>query len=471
MEKLINHFKNLFRWQNLIKPALIVGPMPSNRDIIGKTFKIAWPSAMESVLIALIGAVDMVMVGGLGKEAISAVGITTQPKFIVLATILSLNVGLTVLVSRRKGENNSEAANRYLRQCLIICVVLSFALSCLGIFFAREFMQFAGASADYIDLSFQYFQIIMVGNFFYCISLTITAAQRGAGNTKISMTTNLAANIVNLCFNAILINGLFFFPRLGVQGAAIATAIGNGVALVMALYSVCRKGDFLNLSFKQDWSLDRKTLSDVYYIASNAFVEQIFLRVGFFMYSKAVASLGTTSFSAHQVCMNVMHITFACGEGLQIASTALVGQSLGAKRPDLAMIYSYIAQRAGLILGCLLCVVIWVFKDGLMMIFIQDPEVILAGEIPMIFLAVSVLFQIPQVITIGSLRGAGDVRFVAVLMLVSVGIFRPFLAWFLAHGLQIGLAGAWMALLTDQIARYFISYKRFDQAKWTKIKV
>lgn len=471
MGKILDRLKGLFRWQNLVKPALICGPMPANKEILGKTFRIAWPSAMESILIALIGAVDMIMVGGLGKEAVSAVGITTQPKFIVLAVVLSLNVALTVLVSRRKGENNPAAANKYLRQSLMLSIGLAFALSILGIVFAKDFMVLAGANSDYIELSVQYFRIIMIGNFFYCISLTITAAQRGAGNTKISMITNLAANVVNLCFNAFLINGLFFFPKLGVQGAAIATAIGNIVALLMAIYSVSKKSSFLKLNFKDNWKFDKNTLSDLYRIASSTFVEQIFMRIGFFMYSKAVASLGTTSFSAHQVCMNVMHITFACGDGLQIASTTLVGQSLGAKRPDLAMVYSRIAQRSGVIIGIVLCILIAFGRDALMLIFIQDADVILAGELPMIFLSITVLFQVPQVIAVGSLRGAGDVKFVALLMLISVAIVRPGLAWFLAHGLEIGLVGAWMALLMDQIIRYFVSSYRFKQAKWTKIEV
>ena len=94
----------IFRCHKMIAPDKIVGEIPPSKQIVKRTFSIAWPSALESVLIALIGAVDMMMVGGIGKEAISAVGITTQPKFIVLAFILALNISVTVLVSRRKGE-------------------------------------------------------------------------------------------------------------------------------------------------------------------------------------------------------------------------------------------------------------------------------------------------------------------------------------------------------------------------------
>ncbi|MFR9256382.1 MAG: MATE family efflux transporter [Merdibacter sp.] len=109
---------NFFRWQGMIKPAQIRGEIPSNKAIYKRTYQIAWPSAVESVLIALIGAVDLMMVGNLGSASIAAVGITNQPKFLVLATILALNTGVTVLVSRRKGAGRQEEANTYLaRRC------------------------------------------------------------------------------------------------------------------------------------------------------------------------------------------------------------------------------------------------------------------------------------------------------------------------------------------------------------------
>ncbi|MFI3284944.1 MAG: MATE family efflux transporter [Erysipelotrichaceae bacterium] len=466
-----NKILGWFRWQSLIDSSHVIASMPSNREIITRTFKIAWPSAVESILIALIAAVDMMMVGGLGKEAVAAVGITSQPKMLILAVILSLNIGLTVLVSRRKGENDQESANRYLRHCVLISIGVSFTLSLLGFTFAEPLLSFAGANSDYLDLAVNYFKIIMIGNFFYSIGLTITAAQRGAGNTKISMKTNLAANFVNLFFNAMLINGLFFFPKLGVTGAAIATAIGNIVSLVIAFYSVTRKNGFLRLSFKDNWRFEKNVLLDIKQITTPTMVEQIFLRIGFFVYAMSVASLGTVEFSAHQVCMNVMTITFACGDGLQVAATSLVGQNLGAKRPDLAMVYSRLAQRVGLIVGITMCILITLFRGQIMYLFIQDMEVIAMGQVPMMILGITVLFQVPQVITVGSLRGAGDVKFVAVLMMISVAIVRPGLTIFLAYGCNLGLFGAWMGVLIDQFTRYMVSNYRFKQAKWMSISV
>ena len=461
----------LFPVHKMLKKEDIIGDIPASREVVKKTFDIAWPSALESVFIALIGAVDMMMVGNLGKEAISAVGIVTQPKFIVLAPILALNISVNVLVARRKGQKDKDSANLYLRQALLISTLVAFVLSLTAGIFSKELLLFAGANDDYLHLAIPYFRYILIGNFFYSVGLTMTAAQRGAGNTKISMKTNLAANVVNLFFNAMLINGLFFFPRLEVTGAAIATMIGNIVSFCMALYSVTRKGGFLELSLKDKWSVDLPAMNDIFIISKSSLIEQIFLRIGFFTYSKAVASLGTVDFSAHQVCMNIMHISFAIGDGLQIACTSLVGQSLGAKRPDMAMIYGKVSQRIGIMMAIMTGLVITGLRSELLSFFTSDADVILAGSIPMMIISVTVLFQIPQVIVVGSLRGAGDVKFVAMMMLISVTLVRPILAYVLCYPVGLGLIGAWLALLLDQITRFTLSFVRYHQGHWTKIHI
>lgn len=458
-------------WQGIVKQTEIVGEIPSNRDIYKRTFSIAWPSALESVMIALIGAVDTAMVGTISKEAISAVGITTQPKFIILAPILALNIGVTVLTARRKGEGNRQDANQYLSNAVIISIALAVILSVLGIVFAREFLLFAGASADYIDLAVTYFRIIEIGNIFYSIGLTITAAQRGIGKTKISMITNLAANLINLVFNALLINGLLGFPKLGVTGAAIATVIGNVVSFVIAVISVTSKNGYLNLNFAKLFRPHADKMLDIWNIAKNTLIEQLFMRAGFFIYAKMVASLGTAPYAAHMVCMNVMTISFGLGEGLQIANTSLVGQSMGRKRVDMAKIYTGITKRIGIIIAVILSISVILLSDQIAGLFTTDVEVIQLCEIPLTILSLTVLFQIPQVIIVGALRGAGDVRFVAILMLVSVALVRPTMAYILSYPAGLGLNGAWIALFIDQLTRNLISSWRFSQGKWKEINV
>ena len=460
-----------FDCSGFLKPEMVQEPLPSNRSIIKRTLDIALPSTFEAVLISLIGAVDMMMVGTIGANAIASVGICNQPKFIILATILSLNVGVTVVVSHRKGEGNQLSANRTLAQAWMISAMIAIILSTLGFIFAKPVVEFAGATAEYSDMAALYLRSIMVGNIFNSMSLTINAAQKGSGNTKIAMRTNVTANIVNVIFNFLLINGIGFFPKLGVLGAGIATSLGNFVAFVMSVRSISIPGRFLHLKLKEHFKFDKKTLRDLYKIASSSFAEQVFLRIGFFAYSKTVASLGMVAYATHNVCMQLMSLSFSFGEGLSVATSSLVGQSLGAKRKDMAMIYSKLTQRLGNVIGLTLGCIMIIFRSQLIGLFTDDPIIIQTGSNIVFIIAATMFFQITQVVTYGCLRSAGDVKFTALLSLLSVTIVRPILTWLFVNPLNLALFGAWISLFLDQLVRYFGSKARHRQGKWVNIEI
>ncbi len=447
----------------------IKDPTPSS--MVKKTFKIAWPSATEAFLISIIGAVDMMMVGRLGESAIAAVGITNQPKFILLSMLFALNVGTTVVISRRRGEKNHQALKDVMRHSLIIAFIMSLVFAIIGIVFAKELVLIAGASSDYLQTSIDYFRVIMIGNFFLGMSMNINAAQRGVGNTLIAMKTNLTANVVNVILNFLLINGIWIFPRLEVVGAGIATTIGNFVMFVIAFRSILDKKSLLYQSFKDSFKYSKEIVASFVKLGKPALTEQIFIRIGFLLYARAVADLGTTAFATHQLVMNVMVISFAIGDGLSTANSALIGQSLGAKRPDVAMGYGKITQRIGLTAAILFSTLLALNRESVLSLFTNDQTIIDLGAPLIVILSVIILFQIVQVIVVGALRGAGDVKFVATLSLVSVSIVRPALTYVFAYGLGFGLTGAWMSVLVDQIMRFVISQVRFNSATWTKIKV
>lgn len=468
---MLNIFKRLYSVSNMIKKQDIIGEVPDTRQVYKNAIDMAWPSAIEAVLVGLVSSIDIMMVGSLGASAIAAVGITNQPKFILLAIIFSLNVGVTAIVARRRGEKDREGANRCLRQALVICLMLSAILSVIGFTYARSLLLFAGAQADVIDYAVTYFRIIAIGNFFTSVSLTINAAQRGSGNTKISMRTNIVANIVNLTFNFLLINGHFGFPKLGVAGAAIATLLGNIVAFLMSLRSITKADGFLHIKFKSDWKLDKETVKSIMSISSSSFVEQICMRVGFLVTTMLVASLGTIAFATHQICMNIVNLSFTFGDGLGIGASALVGQNLGAKRPDLATIYSKTIQRIALTVGAILFILFIGGRYFLVGLFTNDNSIILMGGKIMIIMAMMSPVQTVSVVIGGTLRGAGDTKFVAYSSLISIGIVRPLTTWLFCYPLGFGILGAWFSFMTDQCLRLLINSWRFKTGKWTKIRI
>ncbi len=469
-------FKRFFSVESLIPKNYALdeydsNQIPSTKRAYLTTASIAWPSALESILISLVGAVDTIMVGSISTGAIAAVGITNQPKFILLAVIFSLNTAITAITARRKGEGDQARAVSSLKQGIMICITLSFILSLLGFFFAREIMTFAGAAEDIINDAVLYFQIITVSLLFVSLSITINAAQRGVGNTKVSMTTNVTSNLVNALFNFLLINGIWFFPKMGIAGAGIATLLGSMAAFAMSLISVLKPGGFLHIKLRSRWAFDRQTIKTIINLGSSSLVEQLFLRIGFFSYAKVVAELGTVAFATHQIGMSILNFSFGLGDGLGIASSSLVGQNLGAKRPDLAILYGRIGQRIAFCISTVLFFLFIFFSRFLISVFSPDPDVISLGSKIMIIMALTTHTQTSQVVFSGCLRGAGDTKFVALVSLVSVGILRPILTYLLCLPLGLGLIGAWISLVIDQAIRYSACAWRFKKGEWTKIKV
>ncbi len=439
-----------------------------NRKIVKQTFNMAWPAVVESFFIALAGLVDSLMVSSVGAYAVAAVGLTAQPKYIGLAIFIATNVAVSALVARRKGQKDRKSANEIFLFALAFSILVGIVVSIACVVFANPIIALCGANQDTHETSVEYFQIVMGGILFSIISLVINAAQRGAGKTKIAMTTNLTSNIINLFFNYLLIGGNLGFPKLGVRGSAIATVIGTVVACGMSLWSLRKTDNFISIPYILEEKL-RPTLNqgrNIFKIGSNIFVEQIFLRIGFMSVAVMAAKLGTQEFAAHQVAMNVMGISFSFGDGMQVAAVALIGRSLGEQKPELAKMYGTICRRIGYIISAFLSVIYLVSGKWLYQLYFKEPEIVAIGVKIMQIMVIIVILQIAQVIYMGCLRGAGDVLFTTITSTISVTIMRPVAAYLLGYVLGFGVVGIWMGVVADQLLRYLLTSWRFGTGKW-----
>lgn len=448
-----------------------MGDVPPSGRIVRDALGVAWPSVLESFFVCLAGLVDTIMVGSLGSFAIAAVGLTTQPKFLGLAVFISLNVAVSALVARRKGAGDRESANRIVRMALLATLGLTLIVSLVFVAFASPIVRMVGSQADTHQYAVEYLQIIMGGMGFSTVSLMLNAAQRGAGNTRIAMLTNVISNTVNVVFNYLLIGGNFGFPALGVRGAALATVLGTICACCLSLASVMRQNGFICLRSVKGWAADRASVKSLLNVGSSALVEQLCLRVGFLLFAMTVAHLGTTEMAAHQIGMNMMSMSFSFGDGLSVASVTLIGQSLGRKRPDMAKIYGNVCQKIGLICAFLVSTVYFLFGREIFMLFSHEAPILAYGSAIMRILSITLFFQIEQVTLFGCLRGAGDTRFTALVSLISVTLVRPGMSWLLCYPLGVGLIGAWLGTFTDQALRFLLTFFRFRKGEWTKIRL
>ena len=447
----------------------VLDKIKGNKALVVKALHVAWPAILESFFVALVAMVDSFMVSGLGSYAVAAVGLTTQPKFICLALFIAINMAVSALVARRKGQGDRDSANRILLTAIICVVVGIVIISSIAVILADPIIRLVGSEPETHDSAVVYFRIIVGFIIFSVISLVINAAQRGSGNTKIAMRTNVTSNVVNVIFNYLLIGGNFGFPALGVAGAAIATVLGTVVACGMSIASLFHKDSFVSIPYmiKKKLPPTVRALKDICSFASTVFAEQLMLRFGFFMSALLTANLGTEAMAAHQVGMNAMHLSFSFGDGLQVAAVTLIGQSLGQGNKMLAKKYGNICQTLGLAISVFLALLYLLFGRWFFGIYFpNDPNIVDLGVVIMKFMMLIVLFQVSQVIFTGSLRGAGDVRFTTVTSMISVAIIRPSVSYLAAYALGLGITGIWIGILADQGVRLIMNAGRFKSGRW-----
>ena len=442
--------------------------------MLKKAVKIAWPAVLESFFVSLAGMIDTMMVATMGSYAVAAVGLTTQPKFIGLAVFFAINVAVSAIVARRKGEERQEGANEALLTALLLTLALCVLVTVLSVAAAQPLMRLAGSNADTHRAAVDYFRIIMGGTVFSVISLVINAAQRGSGNTRVAMYTNVTSSIVNILFNYLLIGGNLGYPALGVRGAALATVLGTVVAMVMSIASLFQKNSYVRMEYligPRRVRATKQVFSRIMQIGSTLLVENIAMRVGFVATAVLAARLGTDEFAAHNVGMNILGLGFSFADGMQVAAVALTGEALGAGRKQQAMEYGRICQHIGFGISVALSAALLLGGRWFYGLYFSEPHIIEMGVLISRFTTVIVLLQISQVIFSGCLRAAGDVRYALFASLISVTLIRTVVTWVLVSVVGLGLAGVWLGVLSDQASRFMLMGIRFRQGKWVDLKL
>lgn len=435
--------------------------------------KMAWPAIIESFFTALTAMIDSLMVSGLGSGPVAAVGLTTQPKFIALAPFIATNVAVSALVARRRGEKRREDANTILITALTFALFAGIIASIVFVSFADPIITLCGSNADTHDDAVTYCRIIMGGMIFNCLQLSINAAQRGSGNTKITMRTHITSNTVNLIFNFLLIEGNLGFPAMGIAGAALATVLGAAAACVMAVISILNKSCFVNIPFiiKNKLRPRIEAFKNLVQVGYGIFFEQLLLRVGFMATALMAADQGTDALAAHQVGTNIMSLSFSFGDGLQAAAVALIGYSLGEKDPDKAKEYGRSCRFIGACISAVLAVTYFFGARFIYSLFFVEETIIEYGVHITYIILVTCVFQIAQVIYMGCLRGAGDIKFTAFASTICVTVIRTVSSYAFCYILGFGIEGIWLGVLTDQIGRFILSTIRFKQGKWINIHI
>lgn len=423
-----------------------------DRQKTREVIRIAAPAVMESLVSVVIASIDTKMISVLGKGAINAVSFTTQPKLIFFSIFFALGTTVSMFVSQAYGKKNKEEANTCLLSILRLAVILSLALGAALFFLARPVMMLCNRQKDTLEMSVTFFRILMVFSLFQAVSIILNAALRGIGRTKVTLISNIAMGVVDIVFNYLLIEGHAGFPRLEVAGDAIATVLGTAAACAISLIVIVKETDFLSLHgfFSRSRAAAPDMRLSIRNKAGSIVVENLFTRLGFLLSSIILSNLDSSETAVYHVGMILLNYSFAFGDGIQNATVALTGRSMGAALYDDLKEYLRISVITGAI--CSLCLsILYIAGSGWFFgLYFAESSDIHEGFITSCIAAVLTFLQVIRIICIGGMRGMGEVKDPRRIATLCVFILNPTLSLLFIVIFDYGIWGIWAASVITQ---------------------
>ncbi len=413
----------------------------------------------------------MVFIGHLGAEAIAAVGLSEQVIFLPMTAFMGVGIGATAIIARHTGAKEPEHANRILRQAMLMTFVLGIIFALILWFFAEQLLGLFQAQPEVIAIGKDYIRANAPGIFFFIIVIGGESIFRGAGDTRTPMIVIIIMEVIGTILAYILINGFLSIPAQGVLGAGIARAVASFIGGALMLAILIRGKGILKYELRSALSFDWNEIKRILRVGLPAFANSLQMRVAFSIYTIILSSLGTTVYAAHALTMRVEEFAFMPSFGFGIAATALVGQSLGAKKPDLAKKAGYLIQRYCVITMVILGAIIFIFSRQLIGIFVNDAEVIRIGAMGLRIWAFALPGMAISNSLSGGLRGAGDTRWVFLLTTIGMWLMRVGGGALLVLVLNLGAPGAWVGAVLDYNIRALLMWWRFAGGKWQTIEV
>lgn len=447
--------------------------MQITKSPVRDVFNLAYPAILESFFVSLAGLIDAVMVGALGPDAVAAVGLTTQPKFIVVSFFICINIPMSAMVARRFGEDNRHLANKTFITAAATISILAIVLGTLSVIFSDTIMRIAGTDATTHQMAVEYHKILLAGVIFHGLQMDLNFGQRSVGNTKITMRTNLISSAINVVFNYLLIEGHFGFPAWGIKGAAFATVFGSFCATVLAVFSMLNKERYINFFYiiKERITPSIRILKEIFSLGYSVLFEQLLMRTGFIVTIRMAASLGSDIMAIHNIGTNILTLSFAFGDGFNAAATTLTGYFLGRKDKPNAKLYVGKCFKLGVITAMGLSVIFILSSNWLYGFLFDDIEMIKLGFVIMVLIDIIIFFQISQIIVAGCLRSAGDTRYVAKIAIISSTLIRLSFCYFFYKTLELGLPGIWIGMIVDEMFKFIFFGLRYLKGRWIDIEI
>jgi putative MATE family efflux protein len=428
------------------------------------------PMVLEMVMEAIFALVDIIFLINKGTEEVAVVGLTESLLSIVYSIGWGLGIATTAIVARRIGENKPKLASLSGMQGILVGVFISIIIAIPGIIYSKEILQLMGASAKAVEIGHWYPKLMIGGNGIILLLFINNAIIRSSGDAALALRVLAIANGINIILDPCLIYGLGPFPELGVKGAAIATNIGRGTAVLYQFYLMFNGKHRIKLTFKL-LKVRFKIMWELLLLSSGTIGQFLIATSSWIFLNRIMATYGDSAVAGYTVAIRVLIFTILPSWGMSNAAATLVGQNLGAGKPERAAKAAWFTTVANMI-----------FLSIIAIFFITIPQVILGWVIKDDINALNTAINCMRILGYGftlyamgmvlvqAINGAGDTLTPTIINIICFWMIEIPLAYILTMKLYVGESGVFYSIIIAESAMAIIAYWVFKRGKW-KTKV
>ena len=433
-------------------------------------FLLSVPMVLEMLMESIFAVVDIFFVSKLGSEAVATVGITESLMTIVYAVGMGLAVGTTAMVSRRIGEKNYEGASVAAFQAIFIGLMFSILVAIPGAILAPKILSIMGAGKEMVADGYMYTAIMLGGNGVIMLLFIINAVFRSSGDAAISMRVLWLANVINIILDPCLIFGWGPFPELGIKGAAIATNTGRGIAVMYQFYLLFKGRGRIHIKIRHLF-VQASVLIQLIRLSLGGIGQSLIATTSWIGMVRIISVFGSEALAGYTIAIRVIIFSLLPSWGLSNAAATLVGQNLGAKKPDRAQRSVWITGKANMIFLGLIAIIFISFPSFFIRIFINDPLVIERGASVLRIVSYGYIMYGLGMVMIQSLNGAGDTKTPTIINFFCFWMIEIPLAYVLAIILGYEEKGVAISIIVAETIMALWAMYLFRKGKWKLTKV
>ena len=433
-------------------------------------FMLSIPMILEMMMESVFAVVDIYYVSKVSVNAVATIGLTESIVTLVYAVAIGLAMAATAVVARRVGEKDLKGASEAAVQAIFLGVAVAAVVSFIGILYPKEILGLMGAEPDLIEEGYGYTKVLLGGNVTIMLLFLINAIFRGAGDASIAMWTLVLSNGLNIILDPIFIFGFGPIPEYGVQGAAIATTIGRGTAVVFQLAILFYGWSRIKVAFK-DLVIRTKVMFNLIKVSLGGIGQFLIGTSSWIFLMRIMSEFGSEVLAGYTIAIRVMMFTLMPAWGMSNAAATLVGQNLGAKQPDRAEDSVWKTGKYTAIFMALVSIAYLLFAKTIVGWFTTETEVIKNGALCLQIIAAGYVFYAYGMVVIQSFNGSGDTRTPTYINFVCFWLFQLPFAYVGAIYLDFGPQGVFWAITLAEVLIALIGIAWFKKGKWKEMKV